>query len=338
MRRKRSKKILIWGTGQLSWHTIQKISEDDIVGFVDTFKKTEQFAGKPVFFPNEVGDIEFDAILVSLLKTQQVYEKCIECAIDIKKVIFVYGNARIQDLNKDYIFIEEICGSVFANEIKERYHLIREIDEKKGNSTFFDIDRLKSYAMYQTDYIRVKTLELVANDIYENNRNEKGASAELGVFRGDFAQLINLIFPHNTLYLFDTFEGFEEKELAKEQTGIMQDAGRDIFKNTTEDIVLDKMPFPEKVVIKKGFFPASLEGLEDKFSFVSLDCDWEESIFQGLLYFYPRLINGGYIMIHDYNNFLGSAKIAVNRYEEHIGHNLSKFPLCDNQGSLIITK
>ena len=43
-------------------------------------------------------------------------------------------------------------------------------------------------------------------------------------------------------------------------------------------------------------------------------------------------------MIHDYNNFLGCAKKAVARYEKENGVLLAKVPICDNQGTLVITK
>ena len=80
-----------------------------------------------------------------------------------------------------------------------------------------------------------------------------------------------------------------------------------------------------------------MESLEDTFAFVSLDCDWEESLYQGLKYFYPRLREGGYIMVHDYNNVLECAKKALQRYEKECGR-VPKVPICDAQGSIILTK
>lgn len=46
--------------------------------------------------------------------------------------------------------------------------------------------------------------------------NLKGACAELGVFRGDTAKFINEFFD-TTLYLLDTFEGFSQKDMEKEE-------------------------------------------------------------------------------------------------------------------------
>ena len=47
-------------------------------------------------------------------------------------------------------------------------------------------------------------------------RNVPGNVAEVGVFRGEFAQYINEVFPQKKLYLFDTFDGFDAKEALKE--------------------------------------------------------------------------------------------------------------------------
>lgn len=43
-----------------------------------------------------------------------------------------------------------------------------------------------------------------------------GAVAELGVYRGDFAKVINEVFPDRKLYLFDTFKGFPEQDISYE--------------------------------------------------------------------------------------------------------------------------
>src|SRR6476659_3538818 len=65
------------------------------------------------------------------------------------------------------------------------------------------------------DYIRLATLELISNQV--NVLQLPGHVAELGVYKGKFARYINEYFPGRKLYLFDTFEGFDERDIAKEQ-------------------------------------------------------------------------------------------------------------------------
>src|SRR6187402_3528402 len=60
------------------------------------------------------------------------------------------------------------------------------------------------------DFVRLATLELVAHDIYRENI--PGDTAEVGVYRGEFALKINAAFPDRKLYLFDTFEGFHDED------------------------------------------------------------------------------------------------------------------------------
>ncbi len=184
------------------------------------------------------------------------------------------------------------------------------------------------------DYIRLATLELVANEIQK--KNLPGNVAEVGVYKGKFAKYINQYFPSRKLYLFDTFEGFNEKDIQTEKELGLNDANQD-FSNTSVDKVLHLMPFPKQCIIKKGFFPDTAAGIEDSFVFVSLDTDLYEPIYQGLIYFYPRMEKGGYIFVHDVNNdsYKGAAK-AVAKFSEEQG--LSFVPLPDSCGSVVFIK
>lgn len=185
-----------------------------------------------------------------------------------------------------------------------------------------------------TNYIRINNLELVAHEILD--RNVEGSIAELGVYKGEFAKYLNRLFPNRKLYLFDTFEGFDQKDVVLENNHKLSD-GRQDFSNTSVDLVLSKMIKPESCIIKKGYFPESLEGLEDKFCFVSLDADLYQPILSGLDYFYPRLSKGGYIFIHDFNNeeYPGSKK-AVREFCQR--NNISYTPISDSWGTVVICK
>jgi O-methyltransferase len=185
-----------------------------------------------------------------------------------------------------------------------------------------------------TNYIRISNFELVVSEIKEHKIN--GSIAEVGVFKGEFAKYMNKAFPEKKLYLFDTFEGFNEVDVAFEKTNNYS-SGNQNFSNTSVDLVLSKMVNPQNCIIKKGYFPASLETLEDTFCFVSLDPDLYKPIYDGLEYFYPRLSKGGYIFIHDYNNSVyPGAKQAVRDY--CLKNNVPFVPITDNFGTAVIAK
>ena len=282
--------------------------------------------------------MKYDAILVSTIYGKEIKGECEKNNIDKSKVIYCYGGCSVEDFNTDYEFVRKTLGEDFTNTIKNRYHLIRDIDADIFDDTinYKILTRFRKEKIYKSDYVRIRTFQLLVNEI--NKRNIEGAAAELGVFRGDFAMIINDLLPERTLYLFDTFEGFPKEEIQKELTGEVLKTTVDAYKKTSVDFVIKRMRFPEKIVIRQGMFPDTADGLDERFAFVSLDCDWEESLYQDLLFFYPRLSEGGYIMVHDYNNTLICAEKAIERYEIDNRCIMPKVPICDTQGRIILTK
>ncbi|MBK9794912.1 MAG: methyltransferase, partial [Holophagaceae bacterium] len=113
-----------------------------------------------------------------------------------------------------------------------------------------------------------------------------GSVAEVGVYQGAFAEMINICFPDRKFYLFDTFEGFSPKDIQEElNQGIA--FGNQDFKNTSVQRVLYRMKHPDKCIIKKGYFPATAVDIDDDFVFISLDADLYAPILSGLEFFYP---------------------------------------------------
>jgi len=184
------------------------------------------------------------------------------------------------------------------------------------------------------DFIRCSTLELCYREI--TNNKVLGNVAELGVYKGKFSKKLNQLFANRTLYLFDTFEGFSKKDISVEVANNFSDGKQD-FSDTSVESVLKQMPYPSNCIVKKGFFPETANGVEDKFCFVSIDADLYEPIYQGLLFFYPRLEKGGYIFVHDFNNeaYTG-ARQAVLKFCNETGINF--VPIADSGGTAIITK
>jgi O-methyltransferase len=184
------------------------------------------------------------------------------------------------------------------------------------------------------DYVRLSTLELVS---YEINRNKiEGSVAELGVYRGKFARYINRYFPDRKLYLFDTFQGFDETDIKAELKNTYSSGEQD-FSNTSVKHVLSIMPFPDQCIIKQGYFPDTARGLNEQFVFVNIDADLYEPIYNGLQFFYPRLKKGGYIFVHDYNNdAYKGAREAVEKFCRE--NDLNKLPLPDSCGTAVLMK
>lgn len=222
------------------------------------------------------------------------------------------------------------------NHMKEHYPLVF-ISKGKSIAVIPQMVHIgrerESYLYHAWDYIRVSQLELMSKEIYENH--VEGSVAELGVYRGEFAKYINQAFPDRSLYLFDTFEGFDARDAAVDQQQGYSGGNQD-FSKTGIPLVLSKMAYPENCIIKQGYFPNTADDVACDFAFVSIDCDLYAPIYAGLSYFYPRLRAGGVIFVHDYNSGYKGSKTAVTEYcnENHI----SFIPISDSSGSVVVRK
>ncbi len=181
-------------------------------------------------------------------------------------------------LSYDYDSI--IIASVAAEPIREK---LLEIG--------IPVSRISSSYIEVAAQARDVFLKREADELHRKNLS--GAVAEAGVFQGDFAKLINRYFPEKNLYLFDTFTGFDERDIEAED-GYEQDPERgEHFKQTSVDLVMSKMVHPEKVIIKQGYVPETFEGVEEQFCFVNLDMDLYQPTLAALKWFWPRMVDGG---------------------------------------------
>ena len=184
------------------------------------------------------------------------------------------------------------------------------------------------------DFVRISSLELLAHEL--NTGQVEGDCAEVGVYKGDFASVINRYFPNRRLYLFDTFKGFDPRDLARDkakgQVGIEAD-----FSDTSVQKVLGKMTHPGNCTVKAGYFPQTAGDVDGKFCFVSLDTDLYEPTLAGLRFFWKRLSPGGAIFVHDCNNTnYKGIRQAVSEFSKETG--LHWLPMSDRCGTAIFFK
>lgn len=161
-----------------------------------------------------------------------------------------------------------------------------------------------------------------------------GAIAEAGVFEGDFAKYMNKYFPDKDCYLFDTFEGFDVRDINVENE--MSKAVVGEYSNTSVEQVMAKMEKPDRVKVFKGYFPESATDVEEEFCFVNLDLDLYEPTYQGLLFFEKKMAENGCILVHDYfaENFKGPRN-AVDKFLLESKEKLRKFPIGDGISIMI---
>lgn len=227
----------------------------------------------------------------------------------------------------DYVFI-----AVHSFEAVEDIHgrlLQMNIPDSKIKSIAFEREYFDACMDQRTIWIQD-----FANWIYEQKID--GQVAECGVFRGDSAKYINKFFPDKKLYLFDTFEGFDETDIEYE-VGLnnhnyneSQFTNKDLFASTNLELLIQKMTYPNNIEIRKGYFPATADGIEDDFVFVNLDMDLYLPMLSGLHFFWDKIVKGGCILLHDYfHPNLPGVKKAVCDFESEKNIHLNKIPIGD---------
>lgn len=215
----------------------------------------------------------------------------------------VVSLADIDDADKEDIIVlltsdnEEIYSEI-------RYQLLQHFKMEQIVDVFsfsMYFDKRVYYELFHYDNsrhcIRLNALEANARELYHNN--VEGAVAECGVWRGEFAKYISRLFPDRKIYLFDTFSGFDNRDINEQEEEFSKKFREsDTFSDTNVEVALSNIAYRNNAIVRKGYFPETAAGLEDeRFAFVSLDTDLYKPILAGLEFFYPRMNPGGVIFV-----------------------------------------
>lgn len=283
-------KIIIFGTGGLAHFLSENLdkSKAEILAYVDTINLIfgNNIDGIPVIELNKIENYVYDYIIIGFSDIIKGFDILQKYGISKDKIV-AYSFNGAYDYKKNYWQnkIEEIIHKEFNDRIVSDIFLV---PSKSYYLCSMNI-RGESYTI-ESDFVREQTLILISWEI--RRKLLKGSVAELGVFRGDFSKKINNLFPDKKLYMFDTFEGFSQKDILSDN--MLQNGEKlNNFDNVTVEQVLQKMPYRENCIIKKGFFPDTYDLGEEEFSFVSIDADLYAPVKSGLEIFYPRLNKGG---------------------------------------------
>ncbi len=166
--------------------------------------------------------------------------------------------------------------------------------------------------------------------------NIPGDFAELGVYKGETARMIHEMDASRILHLFDTFEGFHADDLIKENNqDTKYNSGN--FSDTNLSEVKSKFTSSTNIRFHQGYFPETTREIpKTTFAFVHLDADLYLPTLNALNYFYPKLSQGGIIMIHDYNHTWPGVKKALDEFVKGIPESIVE--LSDWQGSALLIK
>jgi Macrocin-O-methyltransferase (TylF) len=177
-----------------------------------------------------------------------------------------------------------------------RYHgrfpnyprLVKEWTADKTRNNGGDLPRLL-FLMQNTEQILAERVD--------------GDFAELGVHLGYSAAVLAGLASRDgkrRLHLFDTFEGFDQRDLQ----GVDSAVPKELFEDTSLPAVRKRVGHDDICVYYPGYFPESAGPVDPntRFALVHLDCDLYTPTAAGLEFFYPRMEPGGLIVLHDYSN------------------------------------
>ena len=244
-----------------------------------------------------------------------------------------WGKLNTSHINKD----NYSDSTFFIQNIPDRYSSNIELYKQKINFlNFEDLDKwtrgnLKNNII---DFSRYFFLNLCIDYLLEENLD--GNVAEVGVYKGNSAFLFSKFAQrrNKTCYLFDTFEGFNSKDLVGKDIHANEDA----FVDTSLEMV-KKLIGEKNIVYVKGYFPESLNqiGGIDDLILVHIDCDLEKPVLSALNYFYPRIRKGGFLIMHDHSSFYWpGAQNAINEFFKDKMEFI--IPIPDKSGTCVIRK
>jgi len=215
------------------------------------------------------------------------------------------------------------------------------VDKAEIYNALIEMGIVKNHIGFVCDDPRFEFLRQFARYIYD--QGIKGNVAECGVYRGRFAAKINRCFYDRQLYLFDTFEGFDERDITIEREigddhflkGRFNQPGR--FSDTSVDEVISIMPSTGNIIIKQGRVPETFSGVNDQFCFISLDLDLYQPMLESMKFFWDKMSQGGIILCHDYTSiWTPGVKKAIFDFENQLGRFVPKTTIGDNLSIVLI--
>ena len=225
---------------------------------------------------------------------------------NIKLTILLKANRSMVDNTRKLVYGSSIFAKLMSNlNTKFQFRLLLFYNDKKI------IDLIK-IVKKEVDFAFLPIAAYHVYSIAKSQSKLDGDMAEVGVYQGGSAKLIAEVKNGKELHLFDTFEGLPKVSEKDTHFGTSYWKTGE-FSNTSLEKVKNYLSNYKNIFCYKGKFPDTSEPIKNKkFSFVHLDVDLFQSTIDCLEFFYPRMINGGVILTHDYHT--DGVKQAFNEF------------------------
>ena len=236
-----------------------------------------------------------------------------------------------------FLGISSVWPGTFLAYTPDRYFInAGKAVQRTGHSLFKDASGFLHHN--RTNNAGDRTRFYLFNLLLEQIDKEEleGDLAELGVYKGNTAVILAKYarMRHKTVYLFDTFKGFSTSDLRgidSEKQGGFDDTSVAEVKSLVGN---------EQTKYIVGYFPDSATQTADdnaSFCLVHLDCDLYSPMISGLEYFYPRIVPGGFLVLHDYSGLdWNGAERAIDEFLADKPERV--IPIPDKSGTVIVRK
>ena len=157
---------------------------------------------------------------------------------------------------------------------------------------------------WKNDQVTKEETDKIIN-LAKDALNVDGDFVEFGCYKGDTSLLIAEVLQGSSkrLWIYDSFEGLPEKSAFDESVLGQDFRAGELYvtkREVKERFLRAGLAVP---VIKKAWFSDLESGdLPERIALAFLDGDYYESIKDSLKLVEPKMVDGGVLIVHDYNN------------------------------------
>jgi hypothetical protein len=192
--------------------------------------------------------------------------------------------------------------------------------------------RVKPYTMTSVE----RVVALCQSIAYLEDQRIPGAIVECGVWKGGSVMaaalaLLALESTQRLLYLYDTFAGMTEpadidvdwqgrpaRALLRQGTVEAEQMRASCpLHEVKEALMQTRYPW-EKLIFVPGRIEQTIPAqVPERIALLRLDTDWYESTYHELTHLYPRLADGGVLIVDDYGHWQGAQKAVDDYFRRH---------------------